>query len=289
MVERLPAAIGILGGMGPWVDPLLLQKILRYQATRGMRRDQDAIPLLLAQYPELIEDRTEYLASLGSGQPLENPAVNVARVARLLVAGGACVLGIPCNTFHAAPIFSRFEEELAGVAGVEIVHMIRATLADIAARHPGAHRVGILSTNGTYLHRIYAASVAERGREAVTLPYEPRAFPGAEQEARKAAIQEGRLAPLQNDVHHAITNTQWGVKSGSEARLGYPAAKAVLKAAARRLEELGAELVILGCTEIPLALEQADVPEAPLCDPLDSLAKGLVEAYRAGRNWGIGV
>jgi aspartate racemase len=266
ITERLPEAIGILGGMGPWVDPLFLRKLLECQAALGMLRDQDAIPLLLAQYPELIEDRTEYLVSLAGGASMENPAVNAARIARMLVADGACVLGIPCNTFHAPAIFSRFEEELAGV---EIVHMIRATLADIAAQHPGARRVGILSSTGTYLQRIYSAPVAAKGWEPITLPWEP---PG----------------PLQNDVHQAITSTEWGVKSGKEARQGYPKAKAILKAAALRLRELGAELVILGCTEIPLALEQADVPEVPLLDPMDSLAKGLVEAYRARRPRGAG-
>jgi len=260
MVKPLPAAIGIIGGMGPWVDPLLLRKLLEYQAALGMRRDQDAVPVLLAQYPELIEDRTEYLVSLARGAPLENPAVNVARVARMLAADGACVLGIPCNTFHAPPIFSRFEEELAGLE-VEFVHMIRATLAGITA-----HRVGILSTNGTYLHRIYAGPITERGLEPVTLPFDPA---------------PGQQGPSQNDVHEAITSTEWGVKSGREARLGYPAARGVLKAAARRLQELGAEVIILGCTEIPLALEPSDVPDLPLLDPLDALARGLVEAYRA--------
>jgi len=266
MTERLPAAIGILGGMGPWVDPLLLRKLLEYQAALGMRRDQEAIPTLVAQYPELIEDRTEYLLSLERGTPLENPAVNAARMARMLVANGACVLGIPCNTFHAAPIFSRFQQELAGLESVEIVHMVRATLAGIQAR-----RIGILSTNGTYLQRIYSGPIAERGLEPVTLPYAPP--PERHEEP----------GPSQNDVHEAITSTQWGVKSGREARAGYPAARSVLKAAARRLRELGAEEVILGCTEIPLALEQADVPEVTLVDPLDVLAKALVDAYR--RRW----
>lgn len=263
MSARLPRAIGIVGGMGPWVDPLLLRKLLEFQAARGLRRDQDAIPVLLAQYPELIEDRTGYLASLEGGAARENPAVNAACIARRLAAEGACVLGIPCNTFHAPPIFSRFEQELAGVEGIEIVHMVRATLAAITAR-----RIGILSTNGTYLHRIYSGPIAERGLAPVTLPFE----------SAPAAAR-----PCQNDVHHAITNTEWGIKSGSEARRGYPAARAVLKAAARRLQELGAEVIILGCTEIPLALEQSDVPDVPLVDPLDVLAKELVERYRARR------
>ncbi|MEK7405142.1 MAG: aspartate/glutamate racemase family protein [Acidobacteriota bacterium] len=260
----LPASIGIIGGVGPWVDALLLRKLLEYQTVLGMRRDQDAIPTLLAQFAALIEDRTEYLMSLERGGALENPAINAARIARMLAASGARVLGIPCNTFHAGPIFSRFAQEVAGLTGLPIVHMVQATIADILAARPEVHRVGILSTNGTWLHRIYSAPLEAAALQAVTLPL------------------EAPTAPTQNDVHHAITNTEWGIKSGREAWRGYPRARAILKAAALRLQQLGAEVAILGCTEIPLALAQADVPDLPLQDPLDSLAKGLVDAYRAG-------
>lgn len=273
--------------MGPWVDPLLLRKILQYQAALGMRRDQDAAPLVLAQFAGLIEDRTEYLVSLESAGAAGNPAVNVARIARMLAASGARVLGIPCNTFHAGPIFTRFEQEVADLTSgpdpVRIVHMIRETIAAVFAGRPGLRRIGILSTNGAYLLRIYAAPIEARGLEAITLPYEPRLFSEAEQEARKLAILGNRLAPSQNDVHHAITHPEWGVKCGKESVLGYSTAKAVLKAAAGRLRELGAEVAILGCTEIPIALEQCDIPALPLFDPLDSLARALVDAYRAKR------
>lgn len=245
--------------MGPWVDPLLLRKILQYQVTLGMRRDQEAIPLLLAQFAGLIEDRTEFL----TGASAQNPAIEAARIGRMLAANGACVLGVPCNTFHAAPIFTRFEQELAPI---RIVHMIQATLRDIP---PGLRRVGILSSNGTYLHRIYSGPVSASGLEAITLPYEA----------------PGGLAPSQNDVHQAICNPEWGIKSGRESQTGYPAAKAVLKAAAERLQELGAETVILGCTEIPLALQQSDVPDLPLDDPLDSLTRALVDAFRSTAAW----
>lgn len=257
-----PASIGIIGGMGPWVDPLLLRKILQYQVTLGMRRDQEAIPLLLAQFAGLIEDRTEFL----TGASAQNPAIEAARIGRMLATNGACVLGVPCNTFHAVPIFTRFREELADLTSVHLVHMIQATLRDIP---PGLRRVGILSSNGTYLHRIYSGPVSASGLEAITLPYEA----------------PGGLAPSQNDVHQAICHPEWGIKSGRESQAGYPAAKAVLKAAAERLQELGAETVILGCTEIPLALEQSDVPDLPLDDPLDSLARALVDAYRSTAAW----
>jgi len=284
-MEPLPPSIGIIGGMGPWVDALLLLKILEYQTALGMRRDQDAIPTLLAQFSPIIEDRTQYLVSLESGEPLENPAVNVARIARMLAANGARVLGIPCNTFHAGPIFCRFEQELrdltSGQDAIHIVHMIQATIRDLFAQRPGLRQVGILSSNGTYLHHIYSAPVSAKGLEAITLPYDRRPLPEAECEARKTAIIENRLTPSQNDVHRAICHPEWGIKAGKESQLGYPTAKAILKAAARRLQELGAETVILGCTEIPIALQQPDLPDLPLHDPLDSLARALVDAYRS--------
>lgn len=277
----LPVSIGVVGGMGPWVDPLLLRKLLQFQARLGMRRDQEAIPVLLGQFAPLFEDRTEYLASEGSG---ENPAVAAARVAEALIEAGARVIGVPCNTFHAPAIYGRFEQEIAGLIrrrGVRLVHLIDATIEWISAAFPGARRAGILSTNGTYLHRIYSDRLAQRGFQPVTLAYEPRVFSSSEQAARRDAIAAERLAPLQNDVHHAVTSVEWGIKSGRRAADGYPAAKAVLAAAARRLAEAGAQIVILGCTEIPLALRESDLPDLPLADPLEALAEGLVEAWRA--------
>ena len=280
----LPASIGIVGGMGPWVDPLLLQKLLSYQSALGMCRDQEAIPVVLAQFSALLEDRTECLAALEAGRASGNPAIPAARVARLLAAAGARVVGIPCNTFHAPAIFEVFERELAelsrGEDRLEVVHMIRAAVEAVRKVRAGLRRVGVLSTNGTYLHRIYAATLEEHGLEAVTLPYEPRPMPAEERAARRDAILGGRLTPLQNDVHHAISDAAWGIKSGRQAGEGYPAPRAVLKAAARRLPEAGAEALILGCTEIPLALGPADVPELPMTDPLEALARELVEAWR---------
>jgi aspartate racemase len=278
----IPVSIGIIGGMGPWVDPLLLEKLLVYQSALGMRRDQEAIPLLLAQWAPLVEDRTEYLDKLCRGEAGENPAYGVARALDLLARAGARVFGIPCNTFHAPAIFGVFEHEIQPwrERGVTVVHMIRATCERVVSQWPAVRRVGILSTNGTYLHRIYAQPLAETGIEPVTLAYEARAFSLEEQAARRDAILAGKLEPLQNDVHHAIANAEWGIKSGCDAARGYPQPRALLRRAAERLGELGAEVLILGCTEIPLALQTEDVPGLPMIDPLDVLAQELVETWR---------
>ncbi len=266
--------------MGPWVDPLIVRKCLECQVKLGMRRDQQAIPMLLGQYAGLIGDRTAYLQSLEHGEPLPNPALNAARVARTLAAAGACILGVPCNTFHAGPIFSRFEAELADMTSVVIVNMIQASIEEILRANPQLRRIGIISSNGTYLDRIYSAPIAARGLVPLALPYEPRPFSEAEQDARKDAILRGEIEPSQNDVHHTILHTRWGIKSGNEAAHGYPTARGILCAAVRALARQGAGIVILGCTEFPIAIRQDDVPDIPVCDPMDSLARALVDGYR---------
>lgn len=278
----IPVSIGILGGMGPWVDPLLLEKLLAYQASLGMRRDQEAIPVLLGQFAPLYADRTEYLARASSEDAPENPALAAARVCGVLAAAGARVFGIPCNTFHAPAIFRIFEREIAPLfaQGVEVVHMVRETVREITTRFPNARRIGILSTTGTYVHGIYSGPLQETGKEVLVPPYEERPLSAAELAERRDAIVAGELEPLQQDVHGAITDPEWGIKSGREASEGYPAPRAVLRAAGRRLAERGAEVLVLACTEIPLALGPSDLPGLPLVDPLEVLARALVDAWR---------
>ncbi len=278
----IPVSIGIIGGMGPWVDPLLLEKLLAYQGSLGMRRDQEAIPVLLAQMAPLFADRTIYLTRKGRQDAPENPGLAAARVCRLLVAAGARVVGIPCNTFHAPDIFGVFQRAIAPLIeeGVEVVHMVRVTCQEIADRFPDVRRVGLLSTTGTYQSGVYAEPLKEAGKELVTLPWGEREFSAREQSARREAIVAGELEPWQNDVHAAIANPEWGIKSGLGAQQGYPTPRAVLRAAGQRLRALGAEVLVLACTEIPLALGPADLPGVPLVDPLEVLARALVDAWR---------
>ncbi len=282
MHERLPSAIGVVGGMGPRVDPLLLDKLLAYQASLGLSHDQDTVPVLLAQYGSIIDDRTRFLLD---GRHGPNPAVAAAHVARSLMSVGAVVLGVPCNTFHAPAIFSRFEAELGPTVGpsgpVHVIHMIRSTVEAIRMTNPNARRVGVLSTNGTYLQRIYADPLVVAGFEVATLEYYDGHFSLDEQEQRKTEMMGGSATVLQNDVHDVIYNPVWGIKSGSEASSGYPSAKYLLHRAIQALLDQGAELVVLGCTELPLAIQQRDVSHVVLLDPLDVLARTLVDTYRS--------
>jgi aspartate racemase len=65
-----------------------------------------------------------------------------------------------------------------------------------------------------------------------------------------------------------------GVKSGQRDE-----PRALLMEAARELVTEGAELIIAGCTEVSLVLEQKHLP-FPIIDPMDVIARVAVE--RAG-------
>jgi aspartate racemase len=62
-----------------------------------------------------------------------------------------------------------------------------------------------------------------------------------------------------------------------------PEARAALYAEAEKLVEKGAQGVILGCTEIPLALTEPNVRDVPLLDATKVLARALIVAFAPDR------
>jgi len=64
-----------------------------------------------------------------------------------------------------------------------------------------------------------------------------------------------------------------GIKAGYRAE-----PKRLLTKAANELRKKGAEVIIMGCTEIPLVLRQADFPKTPLINPTKILAQAAVDA-----------
>ena len=67
-----------------------------------------------------------------------------------------------------------------------------------------------------------------------------------------------------------------GIKGGGKER-----PRALLRDAARGLADAGAEVVIAGCTEIPLVLTREDV-SVPVVDPLEVVARVAVRLARPG-------
>lgn len=152
-----------------------------------------------------------------------------------LVTAGADCLIMPCNTAHG---FYDAVQEAAG--SVPVLHMIRLTGEELKRR--GISKVGLLATSGTVQTGIYGRNL--EGIEILT--------PNSEE-------QEAVMDLIYGAVKAGLTE--------------YDASK-VQKTADRLLKE-GAQAIILGCTELPLAKELYHL-DFPSVDPTLCLAQGAV-------------
>ncbi len=238
---HVPRRIGVVGGVGPQAGFDLCQKIAA--STRAVR-DQDHLPVALLSLPATIPDRTPFLL----GHTAANPGPALADVAEALVHGGAEVVGIPCNTAHAPTIFEHVEARVGGRC--TLVHMVDEVAEHLTRHHASVRRVGVLSTTGTRATGLYEGGLARLGVEVVQVP---------------GAVQREHVQP-------AIYDPTYGIKRGTVD----PRAVAGLRHGLRALLGAGAEVVVLACTEIPLALPEAEFRGVPLLDATRILARALV-------------
>lgn len=127
-------------------------------------------------------------------------------------------------------------------AGLPFIDMIAATAEAVAAG--GARRIGVLATPGG--EALYAEALTAAGLEIVRLE-------GAGREAFMAAVFAFKAGDLSDGP------------------------RAEMRRLARALADAGAEVVIGGCTEVPLLL-RADESPVPLTDSAEVLARACVGA-----------
>jgi aspartate racemase len=244
--------IGIVGGVGPYAGLDLNEKIFRLtQASR----DQEHLNVLLYSLPSQIEDRTEFL----EGKVKNNPALGIYDVLKKLESAGSDIVGIPCNTAHAPEIWNVFMSRLkAENSNLYVLNMIVETAKRIIAENPGK-KIGVLGTNGTVNFDIYGKLYKEFGLHVK--------YPDAE-------IQK-------NLVHPAIYDASYGIKAKSNPVSGK--ARDDLFKAIEHLIEKDVDAIVLGCTEIPLAIEEENYKGIPLLDSTMILARSLVDLAGAER------
>jgi len=226
---RVPRRVGILGGMGPAAAIDLQAKIL---AATPAATDAGHLPLVVWNVPQ-VPDRVA--AVLGHG---ESPVPAMLAGVRALEAAGCEAFAIACNTAH------HWAGELAAGAGIPLLHIADAAIAEMAAQPAPPLRVGLLATRGTLAAAFYGERLARHGFDWIV--------PTGEEQA--------------DLVDRAIAR----VKAGDIA-----AARAPFEDAARALAGRGADLLLLGCTELPLAAAGADCP-VPVLDASTALARAIV-------------
>ncbi len=225
---------------------------------------------LLAVFATDTPDRT--LAIQGWGpSPLSHLQVSI----ELLASMGASVVGIPCNTAH---YFLRGAVNSgAWVPPVPLVDMIDETAK--AAARSGVRTAGLLATSGTISTGLYQQSMARVGIRVLVpavagLTAQPRALDDRDESDQEVEALVARRGEQDGLVMEAIYG-EGGIKAGFTE--GRP--RRLLEAAGRRLVQEGAEALVLGCTEIPLALRGSHLGKGrdatPLFDSTGCLASAL--------------
>jgi aspartate racemase len=240
--------IGIVGGMGSYAGLDLLRKV--YDVTPAIS-DSEHFPVTLISAPQQTTDRTQFLI----GQSSLNPSVGMLEIISQLAEQGASIIGIPCNTAHANKILNEVQKALP--QGVTLVHLIESVVDHIVSEYPTIKKVGIIGTTGTIRANIYKDALLEKGLKAV--------HPSDH-------MQE-------NYVMSAIYAEDFGIKAHSNPVT--EKATEYLLLAADELIEKGSQIIILGCTEIPLAITQASYQGYPCIDATKILAQQLVKTASA--------
>jgi aspartate racemase len=242
--------IGILGGMGPQAGLDMAHKLIMETRTE---KDQDHLPFVLLSMPSSVPDRTEYLL----GKITENPAYAIAEQFEVLAGMGANIAAMACNTAHAGPIFDVVLEILeARNVNIRLLHLVGETIDHLKLKYPGIHRVGVLATKGTYQSHLFDLALADAGLEAVN--------PNAETRDEL--------------IHAALYAPSIGIKSTGGAVT--EEARRRVQLAIDHLRGRGAEAIILGCTELPLAVSGSSSDDLPILDPAVIMARKLIsETY----------
>lgn len=238
--------IGIVGGIGPYAAVDLLTKV--YDSTKA-NCDQEHLDTVLLSMPSKIEDRTEYLI----GKVKINPAYAIAKVLLKLQDLGATVAGIPCNTAHANKIFNIILTELEkDKSSIKVLHMIEETALFIGKNYPNMTKIGVLSTTGTYNSGIYKSTLASKGYE----------------------VMQPSFKMVEELIHPAIYHPEYGIKTVSAPI--HAQARINLMQGIDYLQKQGAQIIILGCTEIPLVITETKINDIPMIDPAVILARALI-------------
>lgn len=241
--------IGIVGGVGPYAGLDLVRKVFDHTKADC---DQQHLPVMLASFPDRIADRPAFLLRGAA----VNPGEAIGEIMAELAQSGATVIGMPCNTAHSPRILEVALAKLAETGRpAHFVHMIESVVRHVRGRCGEGARVGVLGTLATLQTRLYQDGLERAGLTAV----QP-------DEAGRERVQD------------AIANREYGIKARSNP-VTERARKLLLEEAGRLVEEGKAEAIILGCTEIPLALPEKSLDGVPLVDATDILAMELVRAF----------
>lgn len=227
--------IGVLGGMGPLATADFFSKVI---AATPATDDEDHVPLLIQSDPRIPGRPAAILR--GGESPL--PAMRAAR--DRLIAAGATVLAMPCNTAH------YWFEPLVADCPVPFLNIVEATCDEAAQRAPAGAQVGLIATGATLATHLF--------------------------DQRLEALGLVPVFPSEDDMNQWVLPAIAQVKAGQAHQGGQLVERAVDALLAR-----GASVVVLACTETPLALDAIQSERRKACiDSTGALARRCVQWWQ---------
>lgn len=207
------------------------------------KTDQKHIKVAVEQNPQ-VPDRTKYLLEGGV-----DPTLALYQACKRLENDDVDAIVIACNTAHA------YFETILPHLSVPLINMQQVTLEEIIEKYGKNTVVGLMATDGTIQTGIYSNKAKSMNLSMVT--------PDKEYQALVMEAIYGEL----------------GAKAGyTEGHCK----EVLLKAAHHLAKEKGATVLVLGCTELPLILDETDSLDlgdcsAAVIDPTSSLSRRVVK------------
>jgi len=167
-----------------------------------------------------------------------DPLPSLLEAAERLSLSGVDALCMPCNTAH------YFVEDIRCKIDIPFISIIESTIDKIRDTYPEATKVGLMATRGTTNAGIYHKVLESAGLEVL---------------------------PLSKTFMNEVMEVIYRVKAGRLMETIAPFNNCV-----QQLVEVGADVLIAGCTEIPLLLPHLNQSVA-FVDPTLALAEKIVQ------------
>jgi aspartate racemase len=173
----------------------------------------------------------------------EDPGPMLAMTALNIEKAGADFLIICANTAH------HYYDEIKDAVGIEVLHIIEETAIEIKRTHSNITKVGVLATSGAMKVNVFQRSFKKYDIEIIEVP-----------------------ESIQADIQDAINAYKYKVPADMVGKL---------MNAIDYLTKKGADAIIMGCTEIPLILNDLSL-SIPVFDPNEIIANLAVKLAKRG-------
>ncbi|MDR1401498.1 MAG: amino acid racemase [Puniceicoccales bacterium] len=231
--------IGIIGGCGVAAANEFVCRMEKKFTELGCIDDSQQPETILFQ-ATLAPNRIAFAA----GRSNVSFAPYFIEVGKKLKACGATICCIPCNTAHCSI------DEIEHAVGLPFVNIVRETLLFLAEAYPRAKKIGVLGSSGTKFSKIYQNHAAKLGIDCEFL------FPS---EHLQRSV-DGGIAAVKSGLPHSFPEQ----------------AKAFFTEAADDLIAQNSDAIVLGCTEIPLAIRDKSHRGKPIVDTISILVDACI-------------